>query len=201
MQTKGDLVQAFNEVCLFLASNLPGVLTRNINRTDDGYYLRVNGTDMDDVATWWTEDTKNSFINDWEWFKAMHPEKFQAMCLQGKGQLEFNPRLLDQYKKIKAEADRRLFAPFYFMQLFPHLIINGPNGYGRDLYETTGYKSLEMTCKAVGGIQADVYFSLNPKVESLRAAFYLALDIRTTDKTPLRPKIEAAAARGLFRQH
>jgi len=192
--TKSDLIEEFNQSCIGLAAFMDDYL----DEFPDGEivvtipFLNTQMDDIDDV--WWDEGNiakQISFFNSLnQASQIMHTEVGHLFLNNHKDRFEKRREQTGFFKHVQ--------------HIFPHMVGIGESKYGGELRSTNGFETLEEVCNTLPEVQLSVWLVPNPEAKTLESAFMLAAQFNSSDKKPLRSKIEHAGEAGLFksvRQH
>lgn len=180
---KNDLVQAFSDVCAYIADNMHELIPPHLNGTDLMITPLFKNAHITNIDEWWNND--NHFENYLAQIAALrqdNPTSTQENMNVGVGEIQESEAL---YNQICAMDDGSSQSKIEILKHLPH---NAQ--YATELTETDGYQKLSDACEKIGDIVVWPMVTVDPNAKDLKSAFYLNVALVSTDEMPLKQKIK-----------
>lgn len=180
---KFDLINAFSDVCNYVADNIHDLLLPNLNNDMVMVTPIFHEAHINDVDQWWGwNDHYSKYIMQIHCLEQDNPGSRDENIDAAISEIKENKRHYRQLRKLNDGSNEGMLEVIKFL---PHVA-----QYADQFIECAGYRKLDSLTQRMDGVIIWPNVTHNPEALNLKEAFFLNVTVVSSDQKPLRPKIK-----------
>lgn len=190
MFQKDDFVRIFSSQCSIIAQDVPGLFLEHLEDDFESMALDLGESDIPDIYDWWNIDTHlKDFLSRYLSRERENPKTIKNFVEETLTMMESNDNLLLDMESVYQDAGGLAQDKAATQDMLP--FTDHIADYSECLMKDEKFMALNILLSQLPNVFALPTITLNPDAKELKSAFSLQVIIFSSDKTPLKPKIQA----------